>query len=143
MGRIVNSMSGDEITPVAGALEGRLWRGMIVSVIAAVSIAAFLAPWPVVFGLMLGGTLSLLNYYWLRSSVAAIFNVSGLTKPRVRISSYLIRYFIVGAVVFAAYRLQLASLPAMIAGLCAIVPALFAEATRQFYLAIIYREESF
>jgi hypothetical protein len=136
-------MSGDEITPVAGALEARLFRGMIVSVIAAVSIATFVAPWPVVLGLVLGGTLALLNYHWLRLSVAAIFNVSGVTKPRVRISSYLFRYFIVGAVVFGAYKFQLASLPAMIAGLCALVPALFAEAIRQFYLAIIYREESF
>src|SRR5436190_9134172 len=133
---IVKSKAGDDITPVAGALEVRLFRGMIVSVIAAVSVATFVAPWQVVLGLMLGGTLSLLNFHWLRSSVSAIFDVSGATKPRVRTSSYLIRYFILGAVVLGAYKLQLASLPAMIAGLCAVVPALFAEAIRQFYLAI-------
>ena len=60
-----------------------------------------------------------------------------------RISSYILRYLIVGIVVFAAYQLRLVSLAATIAGLCSFVPALFVEAFRQFYLAMIHREESY
>jgi hypothetical protein len=102
-----------------------------------------LAPWRVATGLMLGGTLSLLNYHWLRTSVAAVFNVSQTERPQIKISRYIIRYFVVGAAAFAAYELRLVSLPAMFAGLCSFVPALFIEASRHFYFAIIRREESF
>ena len=145
MSQVANSMSGEAITGQAdGALELRLFRVMIISVLAATLISAAFAPWRVTFGLMLGGGLSLLNYHWLRTSVSAIFNIDHATqRPRVKISSYLLRYFIVGAVVFAAYELRLVSLAATIGGLCAFVPALFVEAFRQFYFAIIHREGSY
>jgi hypothetical protein len=54
-----------------------------------------------------------------------------------------VRYVVVGGAVFAAYQLQIISLAATIAGLCSFVVALFVEAFRQFYFAIIRREESF
>jgi hypothetical protein len=138
MNRIGNSVdSGD------GALDLRLWRVMIASVAIAVVAASVFAPWRVTAGLALGGGLSLLNYHWLRTSVAAIFNVSGTDKPRVKASRYLIRYLVIGFAVSGAYWLQVISLPATIAGLSSFVPALFVEAFRQFYLVIIHREESF
>jgi hypothetical protein len=145
MSQIANSVSGDAITGQAdGALELRLFRVMVISVIAASIISLMLAPWRVSFGLMLGGGLSLMNYHWLRTSINAIFNIDHAgRRPRVRISSYLIRYLIVGAVVFAAYELRLVSMAATIAGLCSFVPALFVEAFRQFYFVIIHREESY
>src|SRR5437660_2748390 len=113
MNQIANSVSparlgrGDN-----GALELRVFRAMIASVTVAVIVSTFLAPWRVTTGLMLGGMLSLLNYYWLQSSVAAIFK-NGHERPRVRISSYIIRYFIVAGAAFAAYELRLVSLPAV------------------------------
>jgi hypothetical protein len=132
------------IEPADIALELRLFRVMIVSVIGAAAISMVLAPWRVSFGLLLGGALSLLNYQWLRTSVSAIFNIDhAVERPRVRISSYILRYLLVGTVVFAAYELRLVSLAATIGGLCAFVPALFVEAFRQFYFAIIHREESY
>lgn len=144
MSEIANSVNGvNTAGPDDGALELRLFRTMIFSVIGAVMVATFLASWRVSSGLMLGGGLSLLNFHWLSTSVGAILSVAAVQKPRVRISRYFIRYFIVGIVVFAAYQLHLVSLPATIAGLCAFVPALFAEASRQFYFAIFNREESF
>jgi ATP synthase I subunit len=145
MSEIANSVRGDAITEAAeGALELRLFRLMVVTVVAAAIISSVLAPWRVFVGLMLGGGLSLLNYHWLRTSVGAIFNIDYTTgRPHVRISSYILRYLIVGIVVFAAYQLRLVSLAATIGGLCAFVPALFVEAFRQFYLAMFHREESY
>jgi hypothetical protein len=145
MGQSVHSVTGDAVIEQSdGALELRLFRVMIVSVISASIISMVLAPWRVSFGLMLGGCLSLLNYHWLRTSVSAIFNIEyAVQRPRVRISRYVLRYLLVGAVVFAAYQLRLVSIAATMAGLCAFVPALFVEAFRQFYFAIIHREESY
>jgi hypothetical protein len=145
MNQIANNVTGDPVIEEAdGALELRLFRMMIISVIVAAIISIVIAPWRFSFGLMLGGGLSLLNYHWLRTSVSAIFNIDhAVERPRVRISSYLLRYLMVGMVAFAAYQLRLVSLAATIAGLCAFVPALFVEACRQFYFAIIHREESY
>jgi len=144
MSQIAHDMNGEGFTERAdGALELRLFRVMIVTVVLAVIAGTVLAPWRVTSGLMLGGVLSLLNYHWLRTSVAAIFNMGQTERPRVKVSRYIIRYLVVGVAVFAAYQLQVISLPATMAGLGSFVPALFVEAFRQFYFAIIRREESF
>jgi ATP synthase I chain len=144
MSQIANSVSAEEFAGEDNlALEMRIFRTMIASVALAVFASTMLAPWRVTIGLLLGGVLSLLNYHWLRTSVAAVFRVSADERPRARISRYIIRYFVVGVTAFAAYELRLVSLPAMFAGLCSFVPALFVEAFRQFYFAIIRREESF
>jgi hypothetical protein len=143
MSQIVNSVSAQGLAgDDNGALEMRIFRTMIASVALAVIAGTMLAPWRVTSGLMLGGGLSLLNYHWLRTSVAAVFRVSTDERPRAGVSRYIIRYFVVAGAAFAAYELRLVSLPAMFAGLCSFVPALFVEAFRQFYFAIIRREES-
>ena len=144
MSQIANSMNGPTSAGEDhGALELRVFRVMMASVVVAVIVSTMLLPWRVTTGLMLGGALSLLNYHWLQTSIAAIFNVSAEDRPRVKISRYIIRYFVVAGAAFVAYELRLVSLPAMLAGLCSFVPALFIEASRQFYFAIMRREESF
>ena len=144
MSQIANSVSAERVAGENnGALEMRLWRGMIASVALAVIVSTMLLPWRVTSGLMLGGVLSLLNFHWLRTSIAAVFNVTTAERPHVKISRYIIRYFVVAGTAFAAYELRLVSLPALFAGLCSFVPALFVEASRQFYFAIIRREGSF
>lgn len=125
------------------ALERRLTRGMCVAVALAVSLSALVAPWRVTAGLALGGALSLVNHRWLRTSVAAAFcGDLSARRPRLRIARYVLRYFFVGAVVFAAARLDLVSVAGTIAGLCSFVAALFVEAGRQLFITIVHREET-
>lgn len=145
MSRIADSATPEvEVRNGSTGLEARLLRSMIVSVAIAASVGLFAAPWQVTSGLILGGALSILNFRWLHSSVAAIFQLNpDSERPRAGVSRYVLRYMVVGAVVFAAVSLQIVSLAATLAGLCAFVPALFAEALREFYFAIIHREESF
>jgi hypothetical protein len=143
MNQMADSGSGEEFTGAdTTALELRIFRSMIASVAITVLAGTMLAPWRVSAGLMLGGMLSLLNYHWLRTSIAAVLNGESGRRPRVRISRYIVRYMVIGAAVFAAYKLQMVSLPATIVGLCSFVPALLVEAFRQFYFAIIHREET-
>ena len=102
---------------------------------------ALFAPWRITTGLLLGGALSLVNYSWLRTSVGAIIeaNSSGKTNGG-RSARYVLRYLVITAAVFAAYKLSLISLPATVVGLCSFVVALFVEAFREFYFTIIHRE---
>jgi ATP synthase I chain len=132
-----------ELRDLRGGLELRLQRAMIGSVALAVVISGVMAPWRFTTGLVLGGLLSILNFRWLHTSVAAIFNINlAVEQPRAGASRYLLRYIVVAGLVIAAVSLQIVSLPATLAGLTAFVPALFIEAVREFYLAIIHREES-
>lgn len=126
-----------------GALEARLLRVMLLAVLLATVISPVFAPWRVTAGLLLGGLLSLWNYHWMRSSIAAAFNLQATGKrPKLRVWRYVLRYLAIGATVFGAYKLNIASLPAMLVGLCSFVVALFAEASRQIYLILIHTEEA-
>jgi hypothetical protein len=53
----------------------------------------------------------------------------------------LLRYIVIAAVIFATYTLDLVSLTAVLAGLCSFVVAMMVEGLREFYFAIIEREE--
>jgi hypothetical protein len=138
--------TGDE--PVAvnyerdEGLHTRILRTMIVASVLAVLVSIFLGSWQFTTGLVIGGLLALLNHRWLQTSISAAFGVllNG-QKPRMTLGKYIFRYAVVGIVAFAAYKLGIASLVAIIAGLCTFVVALFVEAFREFYFAIIRREE--
>ncbi len=124
-------------------MERRLVRGMCVSVAVACAVSLPLAPWRVTTGLALGGVLSLLNHHWLRSSLAAIFSTAGSgRRVKFRMARYVLRYFVIATVVAAAYSLNLVSIVATLAGLCAFVPAVMTEAFAQIYFAIVNREET-
>ena len=123
-------------------IHGRILRTMIVATTCAVVGSLVFAPWRITTGLVLGGVLALLNHRWLRSSTAAVFSVlvDG-EKPKLKLTHYFLRYLVVGAVVFVAYQLNVVSLAATLIGLCSFVAAIFVEALREFYFAIIHREE--
>ncbi len=123
-------------------LHGRVFRVMLGATAVAVLVASLMGPWRVATGLLLGGLLALLNHHWLRTSVSTAFALAlgEQRKPRIKIAQYVLRYLVIGVVTFAAFKLRIASLPAIIAGLCTFVVALFAEALREFYFVIIQRE---
>ena len=60
---------------------------------------------------------------------------------RFSLAQFLLRYLVIAAVVFATFTLDLVSLPAVFAGMCSFVVAMLVEASREFYFAIIEREE--
>ena len=125
------------------ALERRIFRAMCAAVALAVAAGAVLAPWRVTAGLLVGGALSLVNHSWLRGSIAAAFGGANEgRRPRLGASRYVLRYFFVALVIYAAASLDLINVPAALAGLCSFVAAIFVEAARQFYFAIVKREDN-
>ncbi|HEV7859783.1 MAG TPA: ATP synthase subunit I [Pyrinomonadaceae bacterium] len=121
------------------ALEGRLWRSMFVAVALTVLISAPLAPWRVTTGLLLGGVLSFFNHYWLRTSLRAVFSSSTAgVSSRLVAARYVLRYVIIALVIASAYILNLISLVATIAGMCAFVAAIMLEAALLLFRAIVH-----
>jgi hypothetical protein len=141
----IPNKAGGTLLPEAGnsGVEVRIFRTMAFAVALAVLISLPFSPWRTTVGLLLGGILSLLNHQWLSNSTAAAFTVlvHG-AKPKLKLAQYILRYLIIAAVVFLAYKLNIVSLAATIAGLCSFVVALFVEAFRELYFVIIHREET-
>jgi hypothetical protein len=145
MGQIANELGQSvraEDVP-AGGLEARVFRSMLIATGLAVLGSALFLPWRATTGILLGGLLALLNHHWLRRSISAALSVEVVgQRPKLKAAGYIFRYFFLFAVVAVAYQLNIVSLPATLAGLCSFVAALFVEAFRQSYFAIIHREES-
>ena len=120
-----------------------MFRSMVVASALAVTIAAFVAPWRVTTGLLVGGLLALFSHRWLSNSAAAAIQLSTAGgKPQLRLAQFVLRYVVIAGVIFGAYTLDLISLPAVLAGMSSFVVAIFVEAVREFYFAITKREEN-
>ncbi|HEX7998976.1 MAG TPA: ATP synthase subunit I [Pyrinomonadaceae bacterium] len=144
MSEIIDSVERAAFADGEGAaLERRLLRSMYVLIALAVVVSLFIAPWRVTTGLLLGGALALFNHRWLRGSLAAVFGGPSAEgkRPRLSAARYVLRYFVVGCIVAAAYMLNLISVPATLFGLCAFAAAVMVEAFTQLYFAIFHREE--
>jgi len=108
-----------------------------------VSVAAFIAPWRVTTGLLLGGVLALFSHHWLKNSAAAAIKLSATGgSSQWKLAQFVLRYVVIAAAIFAAYTLDLVSLPWILAGMSTFVVAIMVEAFREFYFAIIKREEN-
>jgi hypothetical protein len=144
MSEMVNSVGGGTFARTDPAAMGRrLFRTMFVTVALAVIISAPLAPWRVTTGLLLGGVLSLFNHHWLRTSLAAVFSTAEAgQRVKLNAARYVLRYFVIAAVVASAYTLNLVSIVATLVGLCSFVVAAMLEAFMQIYFAIVHREET-
>lgn len=124
------------------ALERRLWRNMAAAIATAVLGSLLVAPWRVTTGLMLGGILAFLNYHWLRTALASMFTVNDAAYPPTwNGPRYILRYFLVGAIICAASAVNVVSVGAVIAGLCAFAAALMFEGLVQLFSAIFKQEE--
>jgi len=124
-------------------LETRVFRTMVVATALTVAIAAFIAPWRVTTGLLMGGVLALFSHSWLKNSAAAAIRLSAEGgKPQWKLAQFILRCVVIAAAVFAAYTLDLVSLVAVLAGMSTFVVAMFVEAIREFYFAITKREEN-
>ncbi len=123
--------------------ERRLLVTMSIILIVMVAASVFFADWDVTVGLMLGGALSFLNYFWLKSSLQSLFGkVAAGSGGKFSASFYIIRYSVIAVVIFAAAQLRIASVAAMLVGLLSFAFAILLEAVIQLYLAIVNREES-
>ena len=126
----------------SNAINLRIFRSMAIATGVSVAVSAAIGPWRVTTGLLVGGLLALFSHRWLKQSAAAAVGMSiGGAAPRLRLAQFLLRYVVIGAMVFSLYQLDLLSLTATLAGMSTFVVAIFVEAIREFYFAIIQREE--
>ena len=137
-----NIPQGVGVDPVPGRFDARILRIMMAITVIGAAVSLVVGSWRISLGLVVGGALAILNHRWLQSSTAAAFSVliDGQT-PRITLTKYMLRYLVIASVVLVVYELGLAPLPAIVAGLSSFVLAVFVEALRELYFAIMQREE--
>ena len=118
-----------------------LWIMAIVLIIATI-VSLIFATWHVTAGLVLGGILSFVNYYWLKFALKSVFEkaVEG-EKPKFLVGKYILRYFAIGAVIVIVYLIKVISVAAVIGGLLAFAAAILIESFILVAIHISKREE--
>ncbi len=135
MSDIFKSNTDEQDTAVPISHARILWIMAIVLIVAIFGSLIF-ADWRVTAGLILGGVLSFVNYYWLKFALKSVFEkaVEG-KKPKFLVGKYILRYFAVGAVVVLVFLTKVISVAAVICGLLAFAAAILIES---FILVIVH-----
>ena len=132
-----NTAEATVITEVDHGLNTRIFRAMVAVTAIAVIASSLLGSLRFTAGLLIGGVLAIFSHNWLSNSAGAAIKLAiGEGVQQLHLMQFLLRYLVIGLVVFAAYIIDIASLTAMLLGLSSFVVALIIEAIREFYFAI-------
>jgi hypothetical protein len=118
----------------------RIERTLVILGLLAACAAFLLATWRDGVGILIGAACSWLNFRWLRTSIVGMTNRLA-ANPKTSGSTallalrFLLRYAVVGIVVYATLKGSVASGLGVCAGLLLIVPALMIEAIYEFHLS--------
>ncbi len=131
---------GEETKPLSeesSSVEKRLWRLMLVGLVIEIVSSLFLADWKFIFGVVIGGSLAVINFWMLQNSVRGIFQ----TQSNTFAVKFFLRYVLIGLVVLLFYYLKAVSIIGILLGISSFVIALMLEALIQFYFVITKNEE--
>ena len=119
---------------------GRIVRVMMVlaAVLSVAALVRFGAA--VAVGFVVGCTIGMLNFHWLKRVVSAVADRTVGTGERPGstgvVFRFLLRYLLVAAAAYAIFRVSLASLYGLLAGLFLPVAAILIEAVYEVYSAV-------
>src|SRR5262245_13063103 len=122
------------------AVERRVWRNIFAVVAISVVIAAITADLKFMMGLVLGGSLALLNYKWLGSSLRAVLATGEEKKPPGTMIKFVVRWLVIAAIAWTANQTGYFNAVAILAGLFAPAAAVIIEAAYVAFVNLTTRE---
>lgn len=139
----------EDSQPIAGEQESLvpLTHRRILIVMAAVAIAGSLLGSVFVsrlfgLGVLIGGILSFVNYYWLKRSLKKIFEqAADGEKARFLSVRYLLRYFILGGILLIVFLTKTVPVEAVILGLASFAAAVMIEAFIRLFASFFKKKE--
>jgi hypothetical protein len=130
MSEISEPVATEENPAAAPQLSHRriLWITAVVLIVG-VAVSLIYAQRDFTLGLIIGGFLAFLNYYWLKLSLKNIFAgmTAGGEKPRFLAARYFLRYATLGAVVGVVFITGIASIVGVLLGLSSLAAAVVVE----------------
>lgn len=133
----------DESKGLKGPSNRRIIILLVVLPIAGAAAAAVWSSPRAGAAILLGGGLSLINYFWLRRSLRQIFSVAEKgERPRIPGISYFLRYVILGLIIAAVYASGLLPVVPLILGMAAFGFVVIVEALLRVLSGIFSAKES-
>ncbi|HEX8286553.1 MAG TPA: ATP synthase subunit I [Pyrinomonadaceae bacterium] len=94
------------------------------------------------FGVIVGGILSLINYYWLKHSLRRIFDAAHPSEPpRFLATKYFLRYLVFGAILAVVYLTKAVPVVAVLLGLASFAFAIVIEAFIRLFSSFFNKKE--
>lgn len=84
-------------------------------------------------GVLFGGFLSFVNYFWLNRSTRAIFDQVAIASTGILAAKYILRYFVIGLIVFLIYLTDAMPVVAVIIGLSAFAMAVIVQGLKSIF----------
>jgi hypothetical protein len=143
MSEISEPSSSPTVKPDTNILR-RILIIMAVLLIVAVIASFFLGDWRVTAGLAIGGALSFVNFFWLKSSLGHMLGMAaaGAAEPKILwVLKYNLRFMSLVLAILAVYLTGTVSLTALFGGLLSLAAAIMVEGFIQIFLAVFKRGE--
>ena len=119
------------------SVEKRLWRLMLGSLAVEIAVSLIWLDWQLTGGILVGGSLASFNFHLLQTSIRGLWQ----TQSNTFAFKFIVRYFVIGLVVFSFYYLKIVSIFGILIGISSFVAALMIEALIQLYFVITKNEE--
>ncbi len=136
-----NIIETEHPTPTVISHRRILWTMGAVAFLG--SLAGFIfVSWEFGLGVILGGILSLINYYWLKISLKKIFDqAAGGTKPRFLAVRYFARYLTLGVILLIIFLTKTVPIVAVILGLGSFALAIVVEGLIRLFSSVFNSKE--
>ena len=112
-------------------------RGILIAmaiVIIAAAIAGFVfGGKPFGFGVLFGGVLSFVNYFWLERSTRAIFHQTAMATTAILAAKYILRYAAIGLILLLVYKTDAFPVAAVILGLASFAFAVVLQGLKNIF----------
>jgi hypothetical protein len=131
----------EETKPIieeTSSVEKRLWRLMLAALLLEILVSLWWLDWRLTCGILVGGSLAIFNFHLLQTSVRGLWQ----TQSNSFAVRFILRYFVIGLVVFGFYYLNIVSIFGILIGISSFVAALMLEAGIQLYFVITNHEEN-
>lgn len=133
-------LSADSAEAFYSGAYARIARFMAALGVAA-TVAAYLRfGWVITAGFALGCAISYVNLFWLKHAISALADrVTQSGRPRSSrgiVLRFLLRYFLIALGAYAIFKISLAGLYGLLAGLFLPVAGIFCEAIYELYAAL-------
>ncbi len=137
-----NIIETEQPTPTVISHRRILWTMGAVALFGSLAGFVFVS-WQFGLGVLLGGVLSLINYYWLKISLKKIFDqaVSSGAKPRFLAVRYFARYVTLGGILLIVFLTKTVPIVAVILGLGSFALAIVVEGLIRLFSSFFNSKE--
>ncbi len=84
-------------------------------------------------GILIGGFLAVVNYFWLERSTRALFEQRAVSSTTLLAAKYILRYVAIGAVLLLLYMTEAVPIAAVVGGLSAFAVAVVIQGLRSIF----------